>query len=163
MSCCQDRIRQANKTSCRGFEIGMESILQGLNIENVAFLFFYFLTSFFSFAKWYPNFENVFSFPKELTGFTPLTILDYYVSDQATLNQRELVQNYSIKYFSNLTKEALLLEDHLYQDVLVEAMDRLVYVAKLKNNLENEYFSAAFLNQLKGLKHSLEENNLAAN
>jgi hypothetical protein len=122
-----------------------------------------FLTSFFSFAKWYPDFENVFRFPEEISNFSALTILDYYVSDLATLSQRELVQNYLIKYFSNLTKEARMLEDHLYQDVLVEAIDRLAYVARLKNNIENEYFSTGFLDQLKGLKHSLEENNLAAN
>ncbi len=122
-----------------------------------------FLKSFFSFAKWYPDFENVFSFPEEITDFSALTILDFYVDDHATLSQRELLQNYMIKYFSNLTKEALLLEDHLYQDVLLEAMERLVYVARLKNNLEKEFFAPVFLNQLKGLKYSLVENNLAAN
>ncbi|RLA63602.1 MAG: hypothetical protein DRQ88_12190 [Epsilonproteobacteria bacterium] len=122
-----------------------------------------FLTSFFSYAKWYVEFNNIFEFPREISAFSPFTILDYYVNDETNLSQKELLQSYVIKSFSTLTKEALLLEDHLYQDVLVEAMDRLIYVARLKNNIENNYFPASFLNELKGLKYSLEVNNLAAN
>jgi len=122
-----------------------------------------FLNSFFSYAKWYMEYENIFSYPQEISEFSTLTILDYYVNDSIDLSQRELLQEYVISYLSSLTKEALLLEDHLYQDVLLEAMERLSYVARLKNNLDKDYFTPKFLNKLKGLKHSIELNNLAAN
>jgi hypothetical protein len=113
-----------------------------------------FLLAFFSKSKW--SLEK-----SQMIKLTPFSIFDQLQDTKLSQNQRSALETYIIKFFRDLTKEAYLKQDLVYLEILRESLERLSYVIKWENRKKADLFSKAFLKNLREVRVSLKEDNLA--
>ena len=89
-----------------------------------------FLRDFFHNAKWYFDFDNIFSFPVDGNRLTPFHIIDYFIDQSIDEEQRKTLENYLLKFYRLVSKEAIERGDSTLETLLLDIFDRYRFVAR---------------------------------
>ena len=122
-----------------------------------------FYKEFFTPARWYFDYKELFAFPLKKENIRPFHVADYYTKRQLSLSKRELLQNYILKYNFSLAKENLLSGkmDPVLKELLAKHVQRMIDVGILRNQRKENYYSASFFDSLRLLKGAIETDNRA--
>ena len=111
-----------------------------------------FFKKFFYSAKWYFDFEGVFSFPTDGNRLTPFHIIDYFVEKDIGEGQRKILENYLLKFCHTVSRKSVVEKDRKLEALLLSIFDRYRFVA------QTEYLGVRkeFVSQLNSIYRALK-------
>ena len=111
-----------------------------------------FFKKFFHSAKWYFDFDGVFSFPVFDNRLTPFHVIDYFTEKGINEEQRKALENYLLNFCHAVSREAVVRKDRKLEALLLNIFDRYRFVA------QTEYLGVrkVFIFQLNFIQRALK-------